>query len=255
VVLVNDMLARRLSASGSVIGRDVKFAVPDFNSTGVTPWRIVGRVEDAWDGGPRERPEPEIFVSLAQGPADVFEWVGRRVLLAVRATPGRTVAANDVRAAVTREIPDVPLYDVQTLDQRLAGHLATERLLTGLLVPLGVMGGLLATLGVFAIVTHLVSARRRELAVRMVLGASPASILTLALGDGLKMTLAGVALGALGAVLAGRSLVALTFGVAPLDPGTIAAAAGLTLLTTTLAVWWPARRAARLDPIVALRYE
>ena len=67
-----------------------------------------------------------------------------------------------------------------------------------------------------------------------------ASILTLALGDGLKMTLAGVALGAAGAVIAGRSLVALTFGVTPLDPSTIAAAAALTVVTTTLAVWWPA---------------
>jgi len=98
-----------------------------------------------------------------------------------------------------------------------------------------------------------VSARRRELAVRMVLGASPASILRLALQDGLRMTIVGIAVGAAGAVLAGRSLAALTFGVAPLDPRTIAAAAGLTLITTTLAVWWPARRAARLDPATALR--
>jgi len=253
VVLVNDTLARRLAPSGSVVGRDVKFAVADFNHDGATPWRVVGRVEDAWDSGPREQPQPEIYVSLAQGPADVFEWVGRRVLLAVRATPGRTLGANEVRAAVAREVPGLPLFDVQTLDERLAAHLATERLLTRLLVPLGIMGALLATLGVFAIVTHVVSARRRELAVRMVLGASPASILRLALQDGLRMTIAGIAVGAAGAVLAGRSLAALTFGVAPLDPRTIAAAAGLTLITTTLAVWWPARRAARLDPATALR--
>ncbi|HUR02339.1 MAG TPA: FtsX-like permease family protein [Nonomuraea sp.] len=88
---------------------------------------------------------------------------------------------------------------------------------------------------------------------RMVLGATPASILKLALGDGLKMTAAGVVVGAAGAVVAGRSLVALTFGVTPLAPWTIAAAAGLTVVTTTLAMWWPARRAARLDHATALR--
>ncbi|MEO7273225.1 MAG: ABC transporter permease, partial [Vicinamibacterales bacterium] len=118
VVLVNDTLARRLAGAASVVGREVKFAVPDFNAGGVTPWRVVGRVADAWDSGPREQPEPEIYVSLAQGPPDVFEWVGRRVLLAVRAKPGLTVGPNDVRAAVAREVPGVPLYDVQTLDQR-----------------------------------------------------------------------------------------------------------------------------------------
>jgi len=94
VVLVNETLARRLGGTSALVGRSVKFEVADFNSRGAdTPWAIVGVVADARDGGPRASVQPEVYVPMAQGPGDVFDWIGRQVLIAARAGDGRPVEA------------------------------------------------------------------------------------------------------------------------------------------------------------------
>lgn len=253
VVLVNETLARRLSPSEPIVGKAIKLAVADFNEGGTRAWRVVGRVADSRDRGPRQPAEPELYISVSQGPAEVFEWIGRRVLLAVQSTPAGRVTASDLKAALTVAAPDVPLFDAQTLDERFAGAIARERLLADLLLPLAAAGALLAGFGVFAVVTQLVVSRRRELALRMVLGATPGRILMTALNEGWSLAVVGVVFGAAAAMAAGRGLQSLTFGVGLIDPRTLAVVVTALLATITAAVWWPAWRASKLDPATVLR--
>ena len=175
VVLVNQTLASRLTPGRSPVGQSVKFAVQDF-SDAAAAWQVVGLVGDAKDRGPREVTEPEVYISVGQTPAGVFEWIGRQVLLVARSAPGVVLSPATLRRAVNAADPRIPAFDVLSLDQRLQRHLSVERLLSNLLAPIAAVGTLLAGFGVFALVMHMVTSRRREIALRMVLGASPATI-------------------------------------------------------------------------------
>ena len=254
VVLVNEALAARLTPGRSPVGQSVKFAVQDFSDTSAT-WQVVGLVGDAKDRGPREGTEPEIYVSIGQTPAGVFDWIGRQVLLVARSAPGAVLSAATLRLAVTAADPRIPAFDVLSLDQRLQRHLSIERLLSNLLVPIAAVGTMLAGFGVFALVMHMVTNRRREIALRMVLGASPATILYATGRTGLRLALGGTILGCGGALAAERLLAASTFGSRALDPPVLLSVAGLMLVTTLAAVWFPARRASRHDPAEVLRAE
>jgi ABC-type antimicrobial peptide transport system permease subunit len=140
-----------------------------------------------------------------------------------------------------------------SLDQRLQQHLSVERLLANLLLPIAVSGTLLAGFGVFAVVMHMVASRRREIAMRMVLGASPAMILYDTGRAGLGLALGGATFGCGGALAAEKLLAASTFDSRALDPAVLLSVTVVVLLTTLIAVWLPARRAARHDPAEALR--
>jgi len=251
-VLVNETLAARLSPGRSPVGESVKFAVQDFNQASAS-WQVVGLVGDAKDRGPREATEPAIYVSIGQTPPGVFDWIGRQVLLVARAAPGFVLPPDTLRLAVNAADPRIPAFDMQTLDQRLQRHLSVERLLANLLVPIAAAGTLLAGFGVFALVMHMVHSRRREIALRMVLGATPATIVYDIGRTGLHLALGGSIVGAGGALAAERLLAASTFGSRALDLGVLLSVAALMFLTTIVAVWLPARRAARHDPAGVLR--
>lgn len=256
VVLVNETLARRLTGddTASVLGRPVKFAVRDFNTRGpATTWSVVGIVADTHDGGPRSAVQPEVYVPVSQGPGGVFEWIGRQVLFAIRTEPGRAPGAASLRAAASRAEPGLPLYDIRTLGDRLRGHLSTERLVTAVLVPLSMAGLALAAFGVFTILVHIVSARRRELAIRMALGATAGRVVRSLLGESVRLTALGTAVGAAGAVFASRALRPLVFGASAADPLTVAGLLLAIAAATGLATWLPARRAASVDPASVLR--
>jgi ABC-type antimicrobial peptide transport system permease subunit len=127
--------------------------------------------------------------------------------------------------------------------------------MAGVLVPLGITAMTLAAFGLFTLLMQFVATRRRELAIRISLGASPRRIVLSLVGEGLKLTMLGTVAGLAGAVVAGRALGALMFGVAPSDPITLASVLVVTFFTTLAAVWLPARRAAAVDPAVVLRGE
>ncbi len=254
VMLVNETLASRLTPGRSPVGQAVKFAVKDF-SDAAAAWQVVGLVGDSKDRGPREVTEPEAYISIGQTPAGVFEWIGRQVLLVARSAPGVALSPATLRQAVSAADPRMPAFDVLSLDQRLQRHLSVERLLSNLLAPIAVLGTLLAGFGVFALVMQMVTSRRREIAVRMVLGASPATIVYDTASTGLRLALGGLVFGCLGALAADRLLAASTFGSRAIDPEVLLSVAVLMLMTTLVAVWLPARRAARHDPAEALRAE
>jgi len=254
VVLVNEALAARLTPGRSPVGQPVKFAVRDFSQAAPT-WEVIGVVGNARDRGPRATTEPEIYIAVGQTPAGVFDWIGRQLLLVARAAPGVAVAPQTLRQAVNAADPRVPAFDVLSLDERLRQHLSLERLLAVLLVPIAVAGTLLAGFGVFALVMHMVTSRRREIALRMVLGATPASIVYETGRLGLGLAAAGALVGTGGALVAERLLAASTFESHALDPAVLPIVVGALALTTLVAVWLPARRAARHDPAEVLRSE
>jgi hypothetical protein len=253
-VMVNDTLARRLTGSTSPVGKLLKFEVSDFNVRGArTEWEIVGVVSDTRDGGPRAAVEPEVYLPMAQGPTDVFDWIGRQVLVAVRTDGQTSLDAAVLRRSVAAVQPGLALFDVQTLQDRFSRHVSSERVMVGVLAPLGVIGFSLAAFGIGTVLLQFVITRRREIAVRLALGATPAAMVRTLLLEGLRLAGYGTLLGLAGAAGTSRALESLVFGVTALDPPAIAIVLTATVLTTLLAVWLPARRARAIEPAELLR--
>ena len=254
VVVVNQTLARRLSPGRSPVGRDVTFGVPVFNGNdGTRVWHIIGVATDTWDRGPREAVEPEVLIPIAQTPAEVFFWISRELQLAVRTTGDPAAVAPAVRRAVAAVDPALPVGVARTLDDRVAQSFARERLMARLLAGLGVSGVVLALLGLVAVVHQQVQRRRRDIAIRLAIGANGHDVVRGLVQDGARLAVVGALAGAVASVGTGGLLASLLFGVAPGEPATLVAVAAGVVLLAAVAAWVPARSAAAVDPAEALR--
>lgn len=254
VVVVNNTLAKRLTANGSPLGRAVKFNVPVFNGDdGKRVWTVVGVADDSWDRGPRAEVEPEVMISLAQTPAEVFFWISRELHLAVRTTGRPTALAQPVRRAIARIDPLIPMSAGRTLEERIADAFATERLVAALLSGLGFAGVALAFLGLGAVINHHVRSQRRNIAIRVALGASHDGIIRSVVSRGAAMAAVGVVAGAALSLGLEPLLASMLFGIEARDPRTLAGVAFAVTLVAIVAAWLPARRAARIDPVTTLR--
>jgi putative ABC transport system permease protein len=164
-----------------------------------------------------------------------------------------------VAAAVRQELrqvdPQLPIYDVKTMGQVLYTATARPRFLTFLLVIFASVAVLLAAIGIYGIMSYTVAQRTREIGIRAALGAQRRDLLQMVLGRGLKLTLIGITLGVAGAFGLTRLMSNLLFGVSATDPLTFAGVAALLVIVALLASYLPARRATKIDPLVALRYE
>ena len=246
VALVNESLAREYFPQGAVGGRLQMF--------GDSPIQIVGVVGDVRYTGLDAAPQPEIYLLLDQLPPDGPGAIGRTSIV-VRSAGDPLAVVPFLRSAVLDVDPDLPLDDVQTMAARLSSSVAGPRfyaLLFGLfaLIALG-----LAVVGIYGVLSYSVAQRSREIGVRMALGAEARDVLRLVVGQGLGLTLAGIVVGLAGAVAATRFLRTLLFGVSANDPATYLAAMALLTVVALGACWIPARRAVRVDPMTALRYE
>jgi len=162
---------------------------------------------------------------------------------------------KSVREIITRLDPAQPVFDVRTMEERVAETWATHRLLTFLLAIFAGLALLLAAVGLYGVLAYTAFRRLREIAVRLALGARPSHIRGLVLGHGLRLFGVGIVIGALAVAASAGLIRSFLFGVSPLDPQTYLAVGLILSVVTILAAWLPARRACRVNPIVALRAE
>jgi putative ABC transport system permease protein len=254
VAIVNQAFARRYWPDGDPLGRHV-LAYNRYR------WRIVGVVGDTrgstcppagcagHDAGWLEQPaEPALYTPLGRDccPPDLH-------VLVRHPDPLSVVPA--LRALVSRIDPGLPVEELRTMDQAIGGSLAQRRLNTALLGLFAALALLLAAVGLYGLLSYAVAQRTREVAIRMALGAQAAQVLRLVVGQGMRLALAGLALGVAGALACTRVLASQLYQVSPTDPLTFAVAVAALASLALLASYLPARRATRVDPNVALREE
>lgn len=244
VIVINETAAQRFFPSGDALGRGLSI------SSGLTGGdslaRIIGIVPDIRQQGLREEPTPEAYISLRQLPTQA-----PGVLLHAAGDPYALVPA--ARAVLREMAPEAPIHEVTTLPQLIAESTAGERLVGWSLAGFAGIALALAALGVYGVVAFSVGLRRREVAVRMALGAEPGRVLSMILREGMTLVVAGAAVGLVAALLAGSALNKLLYGVAPRDPVTLLLILVLLLVVAGLATLFPARRAAAASPMTALR--
>jgi putative ABC transport system permease protein len=212
-------------------------------------------VRDVHARGVEEAPVPEFYLPMVQAPPAAWSWTDRTMTVAVRAQADAISLLPPLRQAVAEVDPSVPLYNLGTMQGRLMDSLAQSRFSTMLLTAFGSVALILAAIGVYGVISYGVAQRTQEIGIRMALGARHGDVVTLVVRHGALLAGIGLAVGVVGALALSNLLSSLLFQVSPTDPPTFGA--GMLLLTAVavLAAALPARRAARTDPMVALRNE
>ncbi len=242
VAVVSETLASRFWPGGEALGRRLKVALPDEEA----PWlQVVGVVGDVLHSGITTTGTPELYVPYAQAPSPFMR-------LVVRGPDDPRILVAGLKRAIAQSDPDLPLADVSTMEAVVSGSIAAPRFRGLLLGAFAAAALLLAGVGILGVVSHDVSERTREIGVRLALGAGRGDVHRLVVRQGLRPALLGTGIGLAGALALSHLLRSLLFGVSPTDPATFAGVAVLLCLVTLAACWLPARRAARVDPIVAL---
>lgn len=248
VALINETMARAIFGAESPLGRELITAV-DFPA----PRTIVGVVADAKNNGVERPTGTAIFLPHAQVPAQTG--LLRAPFVALRAKGAPTSVIADLRRAVRDVDPNLPLAQVRTLDEVVAATQSRPRFLALVLTLFAGVSLALAAIGIYGVIAYSVAQRTKEFGIRMALGARPNAVQSLELGRGLALTAAGVLLGVAGAYALTRFLAAFLFGVPATDALTFAGVAALLALVATAASYVAARRATKVDPLVALRTE
>jgi putative ABC transport system permease protein len=254
VVLVNETLVRRYFPNEDPIGQRFKMGSnqPLLNATnvwGLPEWsEIIGVVSDVKSLHPQPEAVPEVYQSY-------WQWPMQNPTVLVRTTGDPAALAEAIRRETKSIIPNLPPPLVRTMDNLLSETVAQPRLQTGLLSLFAGVALLLAALGLYGVLAYSVTQRKREIGVRVALGAQRGNVLALVIGQGMKLALTGVAIGIIAALGFTRVIHSLLYEVEPADPLTFAAVSLLLVFVALLACWLPARRAARVDPMEALRCE
>jgi putative ABC transport system permease protein len=246
VVLISNALARRYFANQDPVGRHLVFG--GFPPNGAASREIVGVVGDVHDVSLGKKPEPMMYVLFAQAPLYGCEVV-------VRSTLSASAVAAAIRTETHNIDKNLPVTDVATLPGALSASVAEPRFRTLILGLFSAIALALAAVGIFGVISYSVSRRTREIGIRIALGASRASVRSLVIGESAKLVFFGLAAGIPAALVLTHFLSALLFDVRPADPLTFIGVAVLLALVALAASYIPARRAMRVDPMVALRYE
>jgi predicted permease len=249
VVIVDQTLADMIFKGQDPIGKRIMVDTEEDSSNGPRAREIIGVVPHLkFRGYDDASPIPSFFFPETQ--------VGRtNLVLHVRASGNVKRFEKSVRDIITRLDPAQPVFDVRTMEERVAETWATHRLLTFLLAIFAGLALLLAAVGLYGVLAYTALRRVREIAVRLALGARRGHIRGLVLGHGLRLFAVGIGVGALAVAASAGLIRSFLFGVSPLDPQTYLGVGLVLSLVTILAAWLPARRACRVNPIVALRAE
>ena len=246
VLVVNDTFAKRFFPNGDAIGKRIRLG----KLTSDFPWAtIIGIVGDVRGFALDEPPEPTMYWPVAQIRSTPS------LAIVVRTESDPAALAPAVRDAI-REIDQTqPIYDMQPLDQLVAKSLGQRRFTLMLMVLFGVIALVLSAIGIYGVMAFAVTQRTQEIGIRMALGASALDVLKMVVGSGMFLAAIGVAVGLIGAFALTRLMASLLFGVSPTDLVTFGFVTGGLLMVALLACYIPARRATKVDPLVALRYE
>ena len=243
VFVVNEALARRYFPDRDPVGQRISF-----EWDGMVSGEIVGVVGNVREMGPKDEPSPAIYRAYGQMPMPQMTLVMR--------SAGDPLALASAATTAIREIdPDQPVAEVRTMERVLANTVARPRLILYVLGGFAAVALLLAALGLYGIVSYSVTQRRRDIGVRVALGAQRADVLRPILREGMMLTGCGLALGLAAAFASTRVMQSLLFGVEATDPVTLLGVAAFLTATALAASYIPARRATRLDPVVALRMD
>jgi putative ABC transport system permease protein len=248
VAVINQTLARLFFAGQDPIGKHVQWSGPSANSQAV--WlEIVGVVGDVKNFQPGAPPMPQVYASFQQ---ENWEAGMTFVVRTASDSAGTAVAA---RAAIQAADPNMPVFDVKSLAQSLGQSLSQPRFNLLLFVLFAALAVVLAAIGIYGVVSYSVARRTHEIGIRMALGATRRPVLRLLVGQGMSLTLVGLGLGLACAFALTRFLASLLYGVTPTDPATLALVCVLLAAVSLVASYIPARRATKVDPMEALRYE
>ncbi len=246
VVVINDMMARALFGDRDPLGRVIRFVEPALRWP---PFEIVGVAADSKYGSLREKNAFRVYLPYWHMPTRQRMW------FQLRTTGDPQALAPRIRQIIQRVDPKARVLDPRTMDDMVEGSLAPERTIAQAASFFSVLALALACMGLYGLLAYSVTQRTREIGVRMALGADRRNVLGLVVGHGLRLALCGCVVGLVGAVAFGRLLANRLYEVSAADPLTILATTGLLLSIALLACWLPARRATKVDPMVALRAE
>jgi putative ABC transport system permease protein len=245
VAIISETLARRYFPNQDPIGRRMKFGFPP--NANVSR-EIIGVVGDLRDVALSRTPGPMMYVPFAQAPLYGGEIV-------VRSSSSAASVAAGIRQTVQSIDQDLPVTDVEAFPEAVGASVAQERFRTLLMSSFSGIALILAAVGIFGVISYSASQRTHEIGIRIALGAQRRAVLGLILGQGAKLALLGLGAGAVAALLLTRLMAGLLYGVSATDPLTFGAVAIVLLGVAVTACYIPARRAMRVDPIVALRHE
>ncbi len=244
VVVVNETFAARYWGDAGAVGRYIRYGGPEGE-----PVTVVGVVRDGKYRDLHEEPMPYMYRPLAQ------HFSPRVNLVAATSDADPLALAPSVRAELDRLAPNVALFDVRSLSENQSSLVATERGIATLVTGFGLLALMLPALGIYGVMSFLVTQRTREIGVRMALGARTMDTVALVLRDGLALTITGLGVGAVTALLATRLLTGFLYGVSASDPKVYLFTTLVLATAAALAAYIPARRATRIDPMTALRAE
>jgi putative ABC transport system permease protein len=244
VAVINETLARKYFPNEDPIGKRINFGNPE-----TSPWRtIIGVARDIRQEALDEAPYSQVYCSYAQFPA-------RTMTLVARTSNDPSGLVSSIRNELSAMDKDQPLYNVRTMEQVMAEAIARQRFSMLLIAIFASVGLVLASVGIYGVMSYTVAQRTHEIGVRMALGASAGDVLKMVVRQGMMLALLGTGLGLVAAFLLTRLISSLLFSVSATDPVTYALISLLLIAVALLACFIPARRATRVDPMVALRYE
>ena len=243
VALINEATANTFWQNENPIGKHLKLSATDSSWT-----TVIGIVADARTESLENARVPEIYVSLYQKGA-------KHLAIFLRGQLDTGAIPEQVRQQVQSFDPTIPVFGAHTLDETLSASLAQRRFSMEMVCLFAVTALLLAGLGIYGVISFIVSERTHEFGIRLALGACRRNILRMVLRQGLGLAIVGTAVGLVGAAIVSHLMTGLLYGVRPTDPVTFAGVAILLIVVALFACYFPARRAIRVDPMVALRYE
>ncbi|UCG87811.1 MAG: ABC transporter permease [Gemmatimonadota bacterium] len=249
VVVISEAMAQKHWPGEDAIGKRMKVFRPS------SPWiEVIGIVKDVRHQGPSQEPRPRWYVPHAQAYVSAYS-SPLSTTIAVRSDSDPTPLMGPIRSLMTELDASVPISNIRTMEQILDGAVGRQRFVTTLLIVFGLLALFLAVVGVYGVISYTVSQRTHEIGLRMALGAKGSNVLTQVMREGLVLSLIGLGVGLAGSIALSRAFESMVFGITPTDPVTYGSVVIVLILAAAAATLLPARRASRVDPMMALREE